>query len=144
MSADFQPTGQGLRGKWMPRKETKCARNTGHPPPCATPEAMERQRRRAAARVLVRGRSVDPVAKARRRQAYKLQRYGLTPERFLALLEAQGNACGMGRLPFEEDQFICIDHDHECCEVIPGAQTRCCGKCVRGLLTGHQARSWRD
>ncbi len=63
-----------------------------------------------------------------------MQRYGLAPERFVALLEAQGNACGMCRLPFEEDQFICIDHDHECCPVVPGAQTRCCGKCVRGLL----------
>jgi hypothetical protein len=40
----------------------------------------------------------------------------------------------MCRLPFEEDQLIFIDHDHACCPVPPGAQTRCCGKCVRGLL----------
>ena len=65
----------------MPRKQANCARGAGHPPPCATPEAMERQRQRAAERVLVHGRSVNPVVKALWRQAYKLQRYGLTEER---------------------------------------------------------------
>jgi hypothetical protein len=29
-------------------------------------------------------------------------------------------------------QRICIDHDHACCP--PSTPTRCCGKCVRGLL----------
>ena len=38
----------------------------------------------------------------------------------------------MCRTPFEEDQRICIDHDHACCP--PKLPSRCCGKCVRGLL----------
>ena len=131
MSASDQPTGD-LCGKWMPRKMTHCARGAGHPPPCATPEAMERQRQRAGERVLTHGRSVNPAVKARWRQAYKLQRYGLTREQFDQMLESQGYACAMGREPFEDGQQIFIDH--ACCPVSPGTQTRCCGRCVRGLL----------
>jgi recombination endonuclease VII len=133
-AADQSTAAQDLCAKWMPRKQANCARGAGHPPPCATPEAMERQRQRAAERVLVRGRSVNPVVKFRWRQAYKLQRYGLTKERFDQMLESQGYACAMGGEPFDEDQRIFIDHDHACCPVSPRAQTRCCGKCVRGLL----------
>jgi Recombination endonuclease VII len=118
----------------MPRKETYCARGAGHPSPCATPEAMERQRHRAAERVLIHGRSVNPAVKARWRQVYKLQRYGLTQKQFDQMLESQGYACAMGREPFEDGQQIFIDHDHACCPVSPGTQTRCCGRCVRGLL----------
>lgn len=56
--------------------------------------------------------------------------YGLTHERFDALLEIQGGGCaicdaaeaGYGRRWH-------IDHDHDCC---PGE--RACGRCVRGIL----------
>lgn len=131
MSASGQPTGDRC-GKWMPRKKTYCARGAGHPPPCKTPEAMEIQRQRAAERRP--SRTVSPAARARWRRAAKLQRFGLTQDRFDRLLEAQGNACGMCRLPFVKGQRICIDHDHACCPVVPGSKPRCCGKCVRGLL----------
>lgn len=134
MVASDQPKDDGLCGKWMPRKQTRCARRAGHPAPCATPEAMERQRQRAAERVLTHGRSVNPIVKAQWRQEYKLRRFGLTQERFGQFLAVQGNACGMCRMPFEEGQLIFIDHDHACCPVVPGTQTKCCGKCVRGLL----------
>lgn len=132
--ADQGMVAHDLCGKWMPRKKTTCARGAGHPPPCATPEAMERQRQRTAERVHVHGRSVNLAAKAKWRRAYKLRRFGLTQEQFDRLLNAQDNACGMCRTPFEEDQLIFIDHDHACCAVSPGVQTKCCGKCVRGLL----------
>jgi hypothetical protein len=56
---------------------------------------MQRQRERAAERVLTHGRRINLVVKARWRQEYKLQRFGLTHERFDQLLAAQGNACGM-------------------------------------------------
>ena len=117
----------------MPRKKNHGARGAGHPP-CATPEAMQRQRQRAADRILVYGRSYNPAVKRRWRQAYKLKRYGLTQEDFDRLLEEQDDTCGMYHEPFEEDQLTFIDHDHACCPVTPGAQTTCCGKCVRGLL----------
>ena len=43
-----------------------------------------------------------------------------------------GHGGAMCRTPFEKDQRICIDHDHSCCA--PKLPSRCCGKCVRGLL----------
>jgi Recombination endonuclease VII len=127
MSGSDQPTGD-LCGKWMPRKMTSCARGAGHPPPCATPEAMARQRQRAAERAP--SRAVTPAAKARWNRVYKLKRYGLTPEQFAQMLEDQGYACAMGGEPLEDGQIF-IDHDHACC---PPSAARCCGKCVRGLL----------
>ena len=36
--------GQDLCGKWMPRKQTTCARTPGHGGSCKTAEVMERQR----------------------------------------------------------------------------------------------------
>jgi hypothetical protein len=119
-----------LCGKWMPRKQTTCVRGAGHGGPCATLEAMEQQRQRAAERVRIHGRSVNPVVKRLSNQAYKLARYGLTKELFDRLLEARQYACAMCRTPFEEDKPICIDHDHACC---PDEKSSC-GKCVRGLL----------
>jgi hypothetical protein len=91
---------------------------------------MERQRERTAARVAIHGRSVSPEVKRRWNQTYKLSRYGLTPEQFARLLEAQQYACAMCRTPFEEEQPIFIDHDHACCL----DEKSSCGKCVRGLL----------
>lgn len=118
-----------LCGKWMPRKNTACARTAGHAPPCATPEAIERQRQRFAERN-ARGRVVDPNARRRWFQAYKLSRYGLTRESFNQLLEVQQNACAMCFAPFEAGKPICIDHDHTCCRL----EKSSCGECIRGLL----------
>lgn len=91
---------------------------------------MERARRRFTDRSAVQGRNVDPAAKRRWYQAYKLARYGLTPNLFDGLLKAQQYACAMCRTPFEEGQPIFIDHDHACC---PDEKSSC-GQCVRGLL----------
>ena len=120
-----------LCGKWMPRKKTYCERGTGHPPPCATPEAMERQRQRGAASRPQR--VVTPEAKARWNRAHKFARLGITEERFNQILEAQGYACAMCRSPFG-DAFPQVDHDHACCEPDPTGHAKSCGKCVRGLL----------
>jgi hypothetical protein len=61
---------------------------------------------------------------------HKLKRYGLTQERFDQLLEAQGHACAMCHVRFQDGQLICIDHDHDCCL----DEKASCGECVRGLL----------
>lgn len=125
MSANGQPK----CGKWMPRARAYCARRPGHRGECRTPAALAERRERLTERR--RGQTlVTPEARARWYQTYKLKRMGLTPERFAQLLEDQGNACAMCLTPFEEDQRICIDHDHACCPQIK----RSCGKCVRGLL----------
>jgi len=61
---------------------------------------------------------------------YRISSYGLTQENFDRLLDAQQHTCGMCHEPFEEGQFIHVDHDHACCR----AKNRSCGKCIRGLL----------
>src|SRR5262245_1206348 len=120
-----------LCGKWMPRKQTYCARGAGHPPPCATPEAMERQRQRAEdsrpARV------VTPESKARWNRANKFVRLGIHEEEYNLLMEAQGYACAMCRQPFGEtrDTLPQVDHDHDCCPPYPTGHVRSCGKCIR-------------
>jgi hypothetical protein len=87
---------------------------------------MEAHRVRRRGRV----RNDPPEAVKHWRRKNRLKNYGLTPEQFGLLLEAQDYACGMCHEPFEEDQPIFIDHDHACC---PDEKSSC-GKCVRGLL----------
>lgn len=95
MSASDKGIAGELCGKRMPRKRTTCARTPGHGGPCATAESIARARQRFAERVAGHGRSVDPDAKRRWNQAYRLVRYGLTREQFNRLLEIQGYACAM-------------------------------------------------
>ena len=103
----------------------------GHGGECRTPAALADRRERLTERR--RGQTlVTSEARSCWNRAYKLKLMGLTPERFAQMLEAQGYACAMCREPFGEDQRICIDHDHSCCP--PRLPSRCCGKCVRGLL----------
>lgn len=130
MSATSEPT--GLCGKWMPRARAACARQPGHPAPCASPEAMERQRQRTAARKAAQ----PPTAgdRARWNRAYKFVRLGISEDKFLQMLADQGYACALCHLPFEEGQRICADHDHACCPMQPRATAKTCGKCLRGLL----------
>lgn len=113
-------------GKWMPRKQTTCARKPGHVPPHATTERMEAQR------LYSRAHPHRESKESRKKSARKsrLASYGLTQEQFDLLLWIQRYACGMCREPFEEGQLIHVDHDHECCP----QKNRSCGKCVRGLL----------
>jgi hypothetical protein len=119
-----------LCGKWMPRKKSTCARRSGHLGDCRTAAALADSRQRKTERRRGSRISVDPAVSRRRRQAYKLLRYGLTQELFNRLLAAQGNTCGMCRMPFDDNQPIFIDHDHACCP----AEKTSCGTCVRGLL----------
>ena len=84
MSASGQPTGKVLCAKWMPRKQAYCARGAGRFLPCASPEAMERQRQQGAERRPER--VVTPEAKARWNRASTFVRLGITEEQFNALL----------------------------------------------------------
>lgn len=61
-----------------------------------------------------------------------LRKYGLTPERFDALMKGQGSACGICFEPLVIGPQTHIDHDHTCC---PGIGS--CGECVRGILCGN-------
>jgi hypothetical protein len=115
-----------LCGKWMPRKQTTCARKPGHRGSCSTGENM---RNRRAYRSVHPHRQTPESRKKSARKA-RLASYGLTLEQFDRMLKAQGNACGMCHEPFEDGQRVHVDHDHACCR----SKNRSCGKCVRGLL----------
>ena len=70
--------------------------------------------------------------KGRNQDKELLQRYNLTPERFLEIAMGQDFVCAIcRRLQSCVDRKwkeLAVDHDHTCC---PGNS---CGKCVRGLL----------
>jgi hypothetical protein len=115
-----------LRGKWMPRKQTTCARKSGHAPPCMTAANMASRRayRRAHPHL------ESPESRRKSNRKYRISSYGLTQDDFNLLLKTQGYTSGMCHEPFAEGQLIHVDHDHGCCRV----KNRSCGKCVRGLL----------
>lgn len=79
------------------------------------------ERRRASA-VAYQRRNKEAVSEAARR--YK---YGLSSAEIAALIQTQGGACALCRLPLG-DAFH-VDHDHACC---PDSKT--CGECIRGVL----------
>lgn len=68
--------------------------------------AADLEQNRAAQRA--RYHSHEQVAKR------LLDTYGLTPEDYDNMLEAQGGGCAIcGRSPEEESRRLCVDHDHE-------------------------------
>lgn len=59
------------------------------------------------------------------------RKFGITPERYIEMGEAQDWKCrGCGSEP--TNKRFAVDHDHNCC---PGQKS--CGKCLRGLLCGN-------
>lgn len=60
---------------------------------------------------------------------WRQHKYGISPERYDAMLEAQGGGCAICNGTNPSDRPLFVDHDHACC---PGVKT--CWKCVRGLL----------
>lgn len=82
-----------------------------------------------------------PEGRARRQASYlanwdsyaeaNIRRYGLTMEKYRALLAAQGGVCAIcGSADAGGRGRFSVDHDHRCCP----ERLRSCGKCVRGLL----------
>lgn len=61
------------------------------------------------------------------RRSHLKRFYGITPDQYDAIIEAQGGGCGICGAVSEKRMHV--DHDHACC---PGR--RCCGSCVRGIL----------
>ncbi len=87
-----------------------------HPGPrCTTCHRAELKRRREA-------------SAASRRQGV----YGVTPEAYEALREAQGGRCAICRRATGASKRLAVDHDHLCMEEHPAKQG--CTRCVRGLL----------
>ncbi|MEV4939541.1 endonuclease domain-containing protein [Streptomyces zaomyceticus] len=57
--------------------------------------------------------------------------YGLSPERYAALLAEHDGKCAVCGEAETSGRALSVDHDRACCQ---GA--RSCGRCVRGLLCG--------
>lgn len=57
-------------------------------------------------------------------------KYGVTPVEWEFLFESQGGVCAICE-EVDEDQNLCVDHDHECCP-----HKSACANCIRGLLCG--------
>ena len=59
----------------------------------------------------------------------RMRRYGLTPESYVELFDAQGGVCAIcGAKP--RMQRFPVDHDHSCCSGTKDS----CGECIRGIL----------
>lgn len=109
---------QLARDRWK-RQKAECA-DHGPDTTCA-------HCRREAARKARSHAATDRIEHGKR-----CRRHGITPERYLELLAAQGGGCAIcGCLPEnnERNRRLHIDHDHDCC---PGPYG--CAECVRGLL----------
>ena len=82
-----------------------------------------------------RWREANPGRRGRlRNEAADLKyMYGITPEQWQAMFNAQGGCCYLCGEPLDVEAKgrgvgITIDHDHSCCR-----GRRSCGTCVRGL-----------
>ena len=70
-------------------------------------------------------RELELHRRACRRHYNILQRYGMSPEQLIRLMDvAECQICG------DSDTPLVVDHDHSCCN----GRTAVCGGCVRGML----------
>lgn len=75
--------------------------------------------------------AADPEKfKARTRKDHLRRTYGITADRFKALMEEQDGYCYLCTEPLgtHGKRGVYVDHDHNCCP-----ESTSCGKCVRGL-----------
>lgn len=100
------------------REPGRWARPAPHPGPrCATHHRAVVKARQIAAH----GRAVESG-------------YGITPERYWAMYEAQGGLCAICQRATGTARRLAVDHDHRC--AAGHDPKRGCGRCVRGLLCG--------
>ena len=59
----------------------------------------------------------------------RFAKYGIAPEKFVALMNRCGKACEICGVKFSKKILPCLDHDHGCCD-----REGSCGECIRGLL----------
>lgn len=105
--------------------------------------AKQREYRANPEAALAKGRAWKEANPSRhqflQRRSHLKRMYSITPERFDAMLHAQGGVCALCRQP--SGNRLHVDHDHSCC---PGRTS--CGSCIRGLLCGpcNRLLGWYD
>lgn len=76
-------------------------------------------------------RRCGPCLKRRQKLLALAMQWGITLERYEALLATQEGRCAICRSQNSGKRGWCVDHDHACCD-----RNGSCGGCVRGLLCG--------
>ncbi len=103
----------------------------------------ERHREEANAKAREKGAAGGYASRWERRQATEgreavlaevrrstlTHRYGLTPDQYEQLAQAQDYRCAICGKP-QAGRRLAVDHDHACCP----ETRRSCGRCIRGLL----------
>lgn len=83
---------------------------------------------------LARERTRDSMRRLRKARptyvsiAKRAWRYGITPDRYVAMLDEQSGRCAICSAAIDVRSAY-VDHDHGCC-----TGRKACGDCVRGLL----------
>lgn len=74
-------------------------------------------------------KAFERAAKTRAANNRVARTYGINPDAYTAILEAQGGTCAICQRATGATKRLAVDHDHTCC-----TGPTSCGKCVRGLL----------
>ena len=83
-------------------------------------------------RCLEAGQKRDRAGEARKPtfNARRLERYGVTVDEYVSMLDSQGGVCAVCRKPPAVDgPRFSVDHDRSCCD-----RLKSCGKCLRGVV----------
>lgn len=81
--------------------------------------------------------ALSPEEKKRRAKDRNLRtRYGITLEKFEAILEAQGNVCAVCKLA---DKVFCLDHNHKTLKV----RGVICLNCNLRVIGGARDQDWK-
>lgn len=95
------------------------------------PEGVSRVVRRPGPRCAEHTRAFRVKTKAAKHGRWIRDTYGITPEAYEDMYEAQGRVCALCRRANGRTRKLSVDHDHGCC---PGKVS--CGQCVRSLICG--------
>ena len=127
-------TYQKIRGQLRKYCGERCKANSG------AAKLAERKRRQPALRrgsydvprvgfAVCKGCRKEDRDRSDDHQRRRLNLYGLTVERYDAILASQSGRCAICMTDESTSRGWFIDHDHGCC---PGIGS--CGQCIRGLL----------
>ena len=105
-------TERDKRGKCAPCKR-QTARNRYAQQKVEDPGFIAAHNARAAAwRATPKGQLFVKEASMRRARELRFKQYGITPEQFLDMLDAQGGKCAICKEPLRPGKYTHVDHDH--------------------------------
>lgn len=77
-----------------------------------------------------KGRTFTPLpVRMRKRKYFLMKHYGLSLDARTRILVTQNGKCAICGIVETEENFLHVDHDHQCCP-----SNTSCGRCIRGLL----------